>query len=147
MYSPKGILFCQPYKRPNLAAIVPACVLGVIVLGLLCVSVGLYWRHQHRLSAAAHAKVKGPPGRPAVPAESVSFWEEPAAGLESKGWPGRAMVHKAGSLGSRRASGCRGACLGLICGICERLWAKACTGAAELPGGLLTCLVHSWLPS
>ena len=73
VYSPAGILFCQPYKRPNLAAIVPACVLGVIVLGLLCVSVGLYWRHQHRISAAAHAKVRGPPGRPPVPEYAMAF--------------------------------------------------------------------------
>ena len=63
MYLPSGLLICKPYKPPNLAAIVPAVILGCIVLSLLFVSIFLYWRHKHRQNAAAHAKMKGPPGK------------------------------------------------------------------------------------
>ena len=55
-------MYCQPYTPPNLAAIIPSVVLGAAVLSLALLAGALYWRHLHRLNAAAHAKMKGPPG-------------------------------------------------------------------------------------
>ena len=59
---PNGTLYCQPYTPPNLTAIIPSVILGATVLTLILVTLGLYWRHLHRLNVAAHAKMKGPPG-------------------------------------------------------------------------------------
>ena len=65
-------MFCQPYTPPNLSAIIPSVVLGAAVLSLALLAAALYWRHLHRLSAAAHAKMRGPPGeRPAVRAHAA----------------------------------------------------------------------------
>lgn len=56
---------CVPAHTVNVGVLVPAVVFGVVALGLVLLVGTLFLRYKLLPAAAAHHKMKGPPGEPA----------------------------------------------------------------------------------